>query len=431
MSRSRFRTAALIIVLAACVFTAACTNLLEDSIEVITPHVSAPFERPPIEQISISNLEEFTELLLELIETHEADTTLRYQNFDNDDVQEEINRISSEIMENHPIAVYAVANISLTATRLVAYFEIEIEIEFKRSEEQVQSIITASTQRYMMTQLLEIMSRHEEEAVILTSLQLTREEIIERIIEIYYQNPRRIVMLPFVTVEMFPEEGDDRILEIRFGYTESSEMLRLYAGNLDMYVRQNAGRAVGDTDAEVLLSLVEILMASTVFNEAMAGTINMHGPPNFAATAFGALVRGSAVGEGFAMAFKALCDELRFESRVVLGYMGDTVHAWNIVALDGYYYHIDVAMCVVEGLEVAFLKTDADFEEFYEWDRENTQICNGPLTLYDIIKEEDPLNPEDPGGSAGEPTTGDGQTGDDTAGADMTGDGGGNTGEED
>jgi len=392
MKRPFFRILTLIIVFAGTVLTAACANLLEGSSETISPHISAPYERQPIEQITISDLEEFEELLLELIMAQEPVTTFQYNSFDSDDLQAEMRQISQELMESLPVVIYSVANITTTVSRFVTYYEVNIEIEFKRTLEQVESIVTTSTQRYMMTQLLEIMSRYEEEAIILTNLQLTRDEIIEMIVNIYYQNPRRIIMLPFVTVEIFPEEGTDRIYEIRFGYTESPEMLRLLSRNLDLYVRQNAEHAVGETDAEILLSLVELLMAGAVFDEGTARTISMHGPQNFAATAFGALVRGSAVGEGFAMAFKALCDELRFDCRIVLGYIDDKVHAWNLILLEGHYYHIDVAMCSVEGLEAAFLKNDEDIEENYTWDRENTQRANGPLTLYDIIKDDDPAD---------------------------------------
>jgi len=397
MNRKLVRIIALLVIFTSAVTVSACANLLEGSSVTIVPHISAPYERQPAPLRTVSDLEEFEEVLLELIFAQEQETTLQYLNFDSEDLQSEIRRISNELMENHPIVIYSVANITTAAVRVVTYFEINIEIEFKRTVEQVKSIVTASTQRYMMTQLLEIMSRYEEEAVILTNLHLSKEEIVELVVEIYYQNPRRIIMLPFVTVEIFPEEGADRIYEIRFGYTESPEMLRLFSGNLDLYVRQNAERAVGENDAEILLSLVEILIASTVFDEGTARTISMHGPQNFAATAFGALVRGSAVGEGFAMAFKALCDELRFDCNVILGYLDEKVHAWNLIFLDGHYYHIDVAMCSVEGLEVAFLKTDEDFEEFYIWDRENTQRANGPLTLYDIIKDDDP--PDDNNGT--------------------------------
>ena len=211
-------------------------------------------------------------------------------------------------------------------------------------------------------------------------------------------------MLPFVTVEMFPDEGVDRIYEIQFGYTESNpSMLQRYSEDLVSYVRRNAELAVGENDAEILLSLVNNLVESTTYDEGTARTIHMHGAQNFAATAFGALVNGSAVGEGFAMAFKALCDELGFDSRVVLGFYEGRIHAWNIVSLYGDYYHIDVAMSVLNGLETAFLKTDEDFEEFYTWDWENTVRCEGELTLEDIIGPEEPEDPDDLEDLDGEP----------------------------
>jgi len=238
----------------------------------------------------------------------------------------------------------------------------------------------------MLHQLLDIMSQYKEEAFFRTRLQLTEEDITRMVRQTYYLNPHRIVMLPIVTIETFPEEGTDRIYKIQFGYTESSGMLQRFGELLEIYVHRNSILAEGDTDSEVLLSLVNSLIESTTFDEAAARTIHVHGAQNLAATAYGALVRGSAVGEGFAMAFKALADELGFDCHVVLGYHDGQVHAWNIISLYGDYYHVDVAMSRVNGIDTAFLKTDADFEEMmYTWDRENTVRCEGTLTLDDII----------------------------------------------
>ncbi|MDR2590445.1 MAG: hypothetical protein LBC71_05620 [Oscillospiraceae bacterium] len=381
------------------VVSVGCDNLLEDYVEFITPHETEPYVRPPDDPIiiTITDADEFKELLLQLIMEHEATTTINYYSYDGENVQDILNEIAINLKSEDPIGAYAVADIQINATRIVAYFEVDIEIEFKRSKEQIDSIVNVGTSRYMTTQIQQIMSQHNDEAIIRTRMGLTKESIIELITDIYYQNPRSIVMLPFVTVEMFPEEGIDRIYEIKFIYIESADMMQLFAENLALYVRRNAERAVGDTDAEILLSLVENLMASTSFDIGAASAISVHGAQNFAATAFGALVQGNAVGEGFAMAFKALCDELGFNSIVVLGGLNDLVHAWNIIYLEGDYYHIDVSMCVENGLEIAFLKTDADFEEMgYTWDRENTVRCEGELTLDDIIIPEDPENPENP-----------------------------------
>lgn len=375
-----------------------CANLLDETVESVTPHEARPFVKPEVEQISVTGFDEFKDTLIKLIMIHETEAQILYHNYDGENVQAEVERASIEIMEHYPIGAYAVSNIIVNATRLVSYFEVDVVIEFSRSPEQIDSIVSIATERHLMAQLLIRISEYNEVAVIRTGMQMTEEEIAELVRVIYYQNPRRIIMLPFVTVETFPEEGNDRIYEIKFGYIESPSMMRLYGATLAEYVRENAVRVVRDSTGETLLTLAEYLIATTAYDEATAVTIFEHGARHFAATAFGALVRGSAVGEGFAMAFKALCDELEINSRVVLGVLDGKVHAWNIVYLDGDYYHIDVAMSVLNGLETAFLKTDADFEELgYIWDMENTVRCEGGLTLEDIKgPEEEPEDPEDP-----------------------------------
>jgi len=369
-----------------------CSNLLEGYTEAITNHYVAPPVRPPTDQISVSGYDEFVEAVLASILEYETSIQLIYNHHDGEDVQAEIDRASLEILNEHPVGAYAVNDMTAEATRIVTHFEVSVEIEYKRTNEQLDSIINISSLRDMMSQLFNIMSQYNEEAAIRTGLQFSQEEIAEFVRETYYQHPRHIIILPIETVEIFPEEGTDRIFEIKFAYNESPGMLRRLSEDLATYVRGGAELATGETDSEKILSLVKNLVESTTFEEITARSIHVHGAQDFVATAFGALFHRSAVGEGFAMALKALADELGFDCQVVLGYYDGMVHAWNIVQLYGDHYHIDVAMSVVNGIETAFLKTDRDFEEMYTWDRVNTIRCEGELTLDDIIgPEEDDL----------------------------------------
>ncbi|MBQ8868213.1 MAG: hypothetical protein IJ027_00650 [Oscillospiraceae bacterium] len=61
---------------------------------------------------------------------------------------------------------------------------------------------------------------------------------------------------------------------------------------------------------------------------------------------YGSLVNGVAVCEGYAYAFQYLAREAGIQSIVVKGELitetGTESHAWNMVELDGNYYHIDV-----------------------------------------------------------------------------------------
>ncbi len=62
---------------------------------------------------------------------------------------------------------------------------------------------------------------------------------------------------------------------------------------------------------------------------------------------YGCLVKGSASCEGYAKAMKYLLDEVEIENYLVIGNTTDDNgtsqgHAWNIVQIDGKYYHLDV-----------------------------------------------------------------------------------------
>ena len=103
-----------------------------------------------------------------------------------------------------------------------------------------------------------------------------------------------------------------------------------------------------------------------------------------APTAYGALVEKAANSEGFAMAFKLVCDVLGIECGVVIGKYNGEPHAWNVVSLNGDYYHIDPANCGTKGIANVFLKSDEEMLKEYWWDIEQVKPCRGSLSYYDI-----------------------------------------------
>lgn len=58
-------------------------------------------------------------------------------------------------------------------------------------------------------------------------------------------------------------------------------------------------------------------------------------------TAYAAFFNKKAVCQGYALLFQLLAGKIGIESRIVLGYKGDELHAWNIVKLDDKWYQID------------------------------------------------------------------------------------------
>ena len=351
-----------------------CAAMLEgetrdERLRVVTPPEwqPSPYEREAV------NYYELMEHLLELVMQHEESGRIVAVIYSYEgDIYEDFERARLEIQNDHPVGAFAVYEIDGAVKQTVSYFEIEVSIEYRRTRRQVESIVTIASAPQLRNELYNFMSAYVEEAAIRTSLRSVTAEYVETLVRvIYYENPRSIVMMPIVTALAFPQNhGDDKVIELIFGNLEDSYTLRQRSEELAESVRHNAERAGGETDEETLLYLANILIDAADFDEGAARSLSAHGVQSFAATAYGALISETAVvGEGFAMAFKALCDHFRFNSRVVLGYLDGMFHAWNRVRLrDGEYFYIDVAMGAVNGIEYTFLKTAADFIEMgYIW----------------------------------------------------------------
>jgi hypothetical protein len=58
-------------------------------------------------------------------------------------------------------------------------------------------------------------------------------------------------------------------------------------------------------------------------------------------TAYGSLVDGLAVCDGYAKAYMHLLNMVGIESRIISGHAGGDSHAWSIVKLGGNWYHVD------------------------------------------------------------------------------------------
>ena len=73
-------------------------------------------------------------------------------------------------------------------------------------------------------------------------------------------------------------------------------------------------------------------------------------------TAYGALVNGACVCQGYATLFYRLALEYGIDTRVITGTADGKSHAWNIVKLDGKYYYVDATWDSERFTQAYFLK---------------------------------------------------------------------------
>ena len=111
--------------------------------------------------------------------------------------------------------------------------------------------------------------------------------------------------------------------------------------------------------------------------------INNEPVPEESHTVYGVLGEGVALCGGYAKTMKYLLDAIDIESIVIVGETTYDNHAWNIIKIDGYYYHLDATWndpVTEDGADVIiydyFNLRDEDIEKTHTWDREAYPECN-------------------------------------------------------
>ena len=142
-------------------------------------------------------------------------------------------------------------------------------------------------------------------------------------------------------------------------------------------------------DREILQGISEYLQRTTAYDydELKAlGSARVSRRPD-SHNAYGALINGLAVCEGFASAYALLAHEFGIPAMIVSGastHFGtaNIPHAWNIVAFEKNYYHVDAtwdsnAYKVLENYSYSYFGlSDEDIALDHDWDFHNTPPCN-------------------------------------------------------
>ena len=403
MSSVKVRVAVLLLAVTFFLPLCGCSTILEGEMVSISAHLE-PSASSTSGVAEIETYDELKECILSFIKNHEDTGLFSIYSYDGD-IQSDVDRACYEIPKNDPIGAYAVSEMVGSVKQIISYYDVEVYIAYNDvTKEQLSSILNASTEQDLDYKLLFMLGDYAPYMNVLTSgLEISKDEAVALVSQIYYENPLEIVMMPVTTVEFYPSYGSDQLMEFTFGFRYEASTLDAMEQSLQESVGDISDSVNGEEGVQQLLLLTQRLMESTEYDEETAADGD-YSNQNISATAYSALINGKAVSDGYAMAFKALCDALEIECTLVVGTYKGTLHAWNIVGLDGYYYHIDVSNCDRFGLDTAFLKSDTEMESDYAWDTEEYQSCDGPLTYDSFVSAaapaetsmQDTVQPEEP-----------------------------------
>lgn len=311
-----------------------------------------------------------------LVTAHADSGTLDFRNYSGESISDDLAAACNSVSRETALGSYSVDYISYDITTVVAYSEAKVYIYYKRSQEEIDSIINVSTSRDLYDCIEAAVESMSPGLVVLVSAtDAGEDEAADYVIEAYMDYPLSCVVRPSASVNVYSGLGMQRIYEISINYPGNEADLEQMHGQLNESAARLAARVTSEGDAYMALQAASLLIEQCVSDSGGGHT------------AWDALVSGRADSEGMALAYKALCDTIGIECTVVEGRLDRTEHYWNIVTLEGDSYHVDTSRASELGFANTFLKSDAEMWGGYWWDIAEYPECVGPLSYSSLMSE--------------------------------------------
>jgi hypothetical protein len=94
-------------------------------------------------------------------------------------------------------------------------------------------------------------------------------------------------------------------------------------------------------------------------------------------TAYTALITGKAICQGYAMAAYKMFNLIGIENRIIVGELDGVPHGWNLVKLNGKWYHLDITNNDSLRKNIYFLKNDNILKDSgFTWKASDYPVCN-------------------------------------------------------
>lgn len=123
-----------------------CAPLLERTYTTVEPHSSRFWDSESSDILRAENYQDIVNDLLLLIGQHTESATLRLYGFQSDQpVPSLLEQAGAEIQQETPLGAYAVEYLTSSVQSQRGYYEVSVQIGYRRTAEQIQALVNATS----------------------------------------------------------------------------------------------------------------------------------------------------------------------------------------------------------------------------------------------------------------------------------------------
>ena len=276
--------------------------------------------------------------------------------YDQTRLESDLAQAQEALLKNDPIAAYAVDTIHCEIGMNSGQNAVAVSIGYLYDKKEILKITRVRNMATGKTAITNALNDCADSVVLYIDNYVSTDFV--QLVEDYAdKNPHIVMETPQVKVNTYPETGASRVVEVKFTYQTSREMLRGYQKQVSRIFTSAALYVDSDAAASDKISQLYSFLLQLEDYE-----VNTSITP-----AYSLLRHGQGDSKAFATVFSAMCREAGVDCRVVTGTRWGEAWYWNLVKDEAGWHHVDIIRCSQE--EGLVYRADVEMEG-YVWDYE-------------------------------------------------------------
>lgn len=325
------RRLAVILAAALCLVLCGCGSWMDGKYVSVTPHQDQEASASGQTLVEVSSYLELREALAGMVENGAESATICVAPFDERRVDSIMEAAILYLTETNPLGAYAVESVTyekgfsgavpaVAVTILYNNHQAQLRtIQWAEGMEEVQECVTAALEQFASGVVLRV-DGYEK---------IDMEQLLQDFADAY---PEKVMEVPQVTVNTYPLEGTDRVVEVKFTYQSNRENLRAMQERVQDVFDSAKLYVSGDgAELEKYAQLYSFLKERFDYQYETSVT-----------PAYSLLCHGVGDSRAFAVVYAAMCHRAGLACLVVPGAHAGEPWFWNIICDDGVYYHLDL-----------------------------------------------------------------------------------------
>ena len=348
------RTAVLCLVL--CLLFSGCSTLFDGSYFHEEQHLNQGTPQPQ-ENTIVSNYTELCGVLTAMIENGIQSNIISVAGYEQTTFYTDMGQAVAQVRSTNPIAAWAVEQITWELGQNGGQPSVSLNITYLHDRTEIQNIHQVpnmGTAKRLIADVLDDCG-----SGILLLIPNYSQTDFQLLVDSYAStHPQSVMECPQVVVNVYPETGDTRLVDLKFTYQTSRDSLR----SMQKQVRtvfESAALYVSSysKQSEKYEQLYAFLMDFLVEGDYQLETS--------ITPAYSLLRHGIGDKKAFATVYAAMCQEAGLNCQVITGTRDGEPWVWNLISIDNTYRHLDLLRCNEQNGYAVY--PDSEMEG-YVWD---------------------------------------------------------------